>query len=142
MAHRVLVVDDEADLLFLFQKKLKLRQYECFVATNSADGWTIAQQEQPDLVILDLLLSGQHGFVLLRRLKNDPVLRKTKVIIMTAMTSAATRTEALRLGAEAYFEKPLDMGKLVETIERLLGGPQTSASSASDECGIAPPSDS
>ena len=118
---RVLIVDDEPDLRLLLQRKLTLHKYECFTAANTAQAWTIAARELPDIVLLDLMLSGEHGFLLLRRLKSDPLLRRIRVVIVSATASEQTRAEAQRLGASAFFQKPFDFEQLLQALQQLSG---------------------
>ena len=124
---RVLIVDDEPDLRLLLQRKLTLHKYECFTAANAAQAWTIAARDLPDILLLDLMLSGEHGFLLLRRLKSDPLLRRIRVVIVSATGSEQTRAEAARLGASAFFQKPFDFEQLLQTLQRLLNAPDASA---------------
>ena len=136
MLPRILIVDDEPDLRLLLQRKLTLHKYECFTAANTAQAWTIAARELPDIMLLDLMLSGEHGFLLLRRLKSDPLLRRIRVIIVSATASEQTRAEAARLGASAFFQKPFDFEQLLQTLQRppdaagTLAAPQAAASEA------------
>ena len=118
---RVLIVDDEADWVWLIRQRLALHHFDCLTATSGTEVWTIAKRERPDAIILDLMLPGEHGLLVLRRLKSDRELRQMTIIIMTALTSPQTRADALRSGADAYFEKPFSLQELVETLERLLG---------------------
>ncbi len=119
--NRVLIVDDEADWVWLIRQRLALHQFECLTAGTGPEAWNVAKQEHPDVVILDLMLPGEHGLLVLRRMKSDLTLRGMKVVITTAMTNPQTRADALRLGADAYFEKPFRLADLVHTLERLLG---------------------
>ena len=118
---RILIVDDEADWVWLIRQRLALHRFDCLTAASGPEAWTVARRERPDAIILDLMLPGEHGLLVLRRLKSDRDLRQMKVIIMTALTSAQSRADALRSGADAYFEKPFSLNELVQTLDRLMG---------------------
>ncbi len=118
---RVLVVEDEPELALLLRKKLTADGFLCATASDGAQAWAAAKRETPDAVILDLMLSGEHGLMLLRRFKSDPVLRQAKVIVTTAWTNEQTRLEAQRLGASAFVEKPFSLEALVGILRQLLG---------------------
>lgn len=142
---RVLIIDDDAITLAMVQQTLASERYECLTTMNGAQGWAMTKQEAPDVVITDLLLPAAHGFQVLRYIKSDPQLRQTKVILMTASGSAQVRAEAKRLGADAYFDKPIDFVELLKTLQQLLQAPAGSAppapptSVASDEGGMVLP---
>ena len=81
---------------------------------------TVAQKENPDLVLLDLGLPAGDGFVVLDRLKKAPALSTIPVIVLSARDPVANRDRALQAGARAYFHKPADMRELLETIREQL----------------------
>ncbi len=137
VTYRVLVIEDDPITLEMLRQTFQHHRWECFTATNGAQGWALAKQEIPDVILSDLLLPMKHGFQILRQAKSDAQLRSTKVVIMTASGNEQTRAEARQLGAEAYFDKPFDLEELVKTLTQLLA-PATGQRSAPKPTPAAP----
>ena len=116
--HKILIVDDERFILKMYQAKLGQAGFEVFTATNGRDGFKVANQEKPDLILLDVVMNKQDGFVTLKKLKKNLETKRIPVFILTNLNSSPDRAEALRLGAAGYFVKvetePADLLKLVK----------------------------
>ncbi len=113
---KILVVDDDPDLLKAL--RLRLRANNCDVISVS-DGYSVmgaAQKEQPDVIILDLGLPAGDGFVVLERLQNSDSLSGIPVIVLTARDPQGNEQRALRAGAAAFFQKPVDNEELLNVI--------------------------
>jgi DNA-binding response OmpR family regulator len=113
---KILVVDDDPDLLRAL--RLRLRANNCEIVTAS-DGYTVlaaAQKEHPDLIILDLGLPAGDGFVVLERLQNSDTLSSIPVIVLTARDPQNNEQRALKAGAAAFFQKPVDNEELLNVI--------------------------
>ncbi len=113
---KILVVDDDPDLLKAL--RLRLRANNCDVISVS-DGYSVmgaAQKEQPDVIILDLGLPAGDGFVVLERLQNSDLLSGIPVIVLTARDPQGNEQRALRAGAAAFFQKPVDNEELLNVI--------------------------
>ncbi len=113
---KILVVDDDPDLLKAL--RLRLRANNCEVITAS-DGYSVvgaAQKEHPDVIILDLGLPAGDGFVVLERLQQSDALSGIPVIVLTARDPQGNEARALKAGATAFFQKPVDNEELLNTI--------------------------
>jgi two-component system KDP operon response regulator KdpE len=113
---KILVVDDDPDLLKAL--RLRLRANNCDVISVS-DGYSVmgaAQKEHPDVIILDLGLPAGDGFVVLERLQSSDTLSGIPVIVLTARDPQGNEARALRAGAAAFFQKPVDNEELLNVI--------------------------
>jgi DNA-binding response OmpR family regulator len=113
---RILVVDDDPDLVRAL--RLRLRAHNCEVVTAS-DGYSViasAQKEHPDLIILDIGLPAGDGFVVLERLQTSDTLSSIPVIVLTARDPQNNEERALKAGAAAFFQKPADNEELLNVI--------------------------
>jgi TonB family protein len=121
---KILVIDYDQASLQALHKTLTQEGFEIVLASDGQAGWEKFQSEDPDLVLMEAMLSKIHGFELCDRITKNPV-RKVPVFIMTGVyKDRVYRTEALRTyGASEYFEKPLDMLKFLASIHAVLTVP-------------------
>ena len=117
---RVLVADDEQDLVWALRHTLRGEGYEVLVAYNGLEALALAQQERPDLVILDVMMPGLDGLDVCRRLRGDPVLAAVPVLFLTVRSSIEQRVEGLDEGSDDYLVKPFDMRELKARVRALL----------------------
>jgi CheY-like chemotaxis protein len=117
---KILVVDDNPQAGTLLEYALQEEGYEAVKALNGLEGLKLAKTERVDLVILDILLPGIDGFEVCHRLRAAPETATTPVIMISAKAREEDRATALRIGADAYFGKPLGMSELMKAIENLL----------------------
>jgi DNA-binding response OmpR family regulator len=115
---KILIVDDESDIRELLNIRLRKRGYDTAFAGDAIAAVSVAQEEMPDLILLDLGLPGGEGLLVLERLRAIASLGWIPVIVVSARDESAQR--ALDAGAKAYFPKPIDLDELVEAIEREL----------------------
>jgi CheY-like chemotaxis protein len=114
---KILVVDDERDILSLLQHHLSTQGYQVITATTGAQAIAKAISEKPDLITLDLLLPDRHGLDVLRELKERPQTTRIPVVVLSV---AQDETDGYRLGALDYIVKPVDENQLLETISQIL----------------------
>ena len=117
---KILVVDDNPQAATLLVYALEEEGFEAVKALNGLEGLKLAKSERVDLVILDILLPGIDGFEVCHRLRAAPETASTPVIMISAKSRDEDRATALRIGADAYFGKPLGMSELMKAIENLL----------------------
>ena len=108
MSARILVVDDIDANVRLLEAKLTADYYEVLTATDGVSGLAIAAAEQPDIILLDVMMPGMDGFQVCRRLKDDPVTRHIPVVLVTALDGRADRIAGLEAGADEFLTKPID----------------------------------
>lgn len=115
---KVLIIDDDIDLLHLLTKKLHKNDIECISATLPGEGLKKAQEYNPDLVLLDLNLPKMSGFGFLREFKHQPQLSPIPVVILTAIDDADVSQEAINLGAVTYLTKSCSDEELISAINK------------------------
>ena len=120
MSHRILVVDDEADITALVAYHLAKAGYRVSTAANGTDALRSAREERPDVVVLDLMLPGVSGLDVLAELRRRPESRDVGVILLTARRDEPDRIKGLTLGADDYLTKPFSPDELVLRVQALL----------------------
>ena len=118
---RILVVEDDPDQRLAINVRLRAEKYSVVFAGDGASAVGTAQRERPDLIVLDLGLPGGDGFTVLDRLRAIPRLAGIPVIVLTAQDPTATRDRTLDLGAESFFQKPVDSAEFLAAIRAALG---------------------
>ena len=121
MPKRILIVDDEPDLLEMVQINLEIEGYECIVAYDGFRALDRARKEQPDLIILDVMLPGLNGYKVCRLLKFDEKYKRIPINMLTAEAQQADRLMGEATGANYYMTKPFDADKLLAKVKELLG---------------------
>src|ERR1700683_4279608 len=118
---KILVVDDDPDLVRALRLRLRANNYD---VTSASDGYVAiasAQKARPSLIILDLGLPVGDGFVVLDRLQNSGALAAIPVIVLSARDPQNNEEKALKAGAAAFFQKPADNDELLNVIRVSLG---------------------
>ena len=117
---KILVVDDEPDISELVALHLARDGHECVCLTNGLEVFPYVTAHQPDLIVLDLMLPGQDGLTVFKRLRADSRSRTTPVIILTARAQMSDRISGLELGADDYLTKPFSPRELALRISAVL----------------------
>lgn len=119
---RILVVDDESELVEMIKFRLEAGGYNVITAYNGQDALDKARSEKPDLIILDLMLPRIDGYKVCRMLKFDEKYRHIPIILFTARAQETDRDMGKEVGADAYIVKPFEpqelMGKIVELLRK------------------------
>jgi DNA-binding response OmpR family regulator len=116
---RVLVVDDDRDISETFRMALEAEGAEVFTAADGNTGVRKAAEEDPDVVLLDMMLPGRSGFLALEKIKGRD--KSPHVIMVTANEGRRHQEYAESMGVDAYLLKPVPLGQLLDTIARLTG---------------------
>ena len=123
MTARILIVDDQPDIRKLISLTLQhLDDAELFEASNGSEGWRMAQDVKPDLMLLDVMMPGElDGYQVCEKVKQDPVLGKhTKVILLTARAQKEDLEAGQRAGSDAYLTKAFSPLKLLDVVDEML----------------------
>lgn len=115
--HRILLIEDEADLRRTLKLNLKDQGYKVIAAADGRDGLDKARSKAPDLIILDLMLPGLDGLSLMRALRQES---DVPVLMLTARTSEIDKIIGLESGADDYLTKPFSLGEMLARIRALL----------------------
>ena len=119
---RILLVEDNEMNRDMLSRRLERRGYEVIVAVDGEEGVERAKADAPDLVVMDLSLPGIDGWEATRQLKAADETRSIPVLALTAHAMAGDRERALEAGCDDFDTKPVDLPRLVDKIEELLGG--------------------
>ncbi len=122
---KILVVDDDPDILKLMNAKLKASGYQVSFASDGVSCMSEVRKQDPDLIVLDLGLPAGDGFTTLERLKGQIAFSDIPVVVLTAREAAVARERAIEAGASAFFEKSESKDDVLAAIWRLLEDPLT-----------------
>lgn len=118
--HKILIVDDEPDILEFMQYNLEREGFEVFMASSGKQALEVAKDELPDLIILDVMMPGMDGIETCRELRNDPRLRDTIIAFLTARNEDYSQIAGFESGADDYIAKPIKPRVLISRIKALL----------------------
>ncbi len=125
---KVLIIDDDADALAVTASNLrKCGGFDAVTCQSSLDALSELTREQPDVVLLDIMMPRVDGFQICRQIKETPGLEGVKIIVYSAKIFDVDRRKALRLGADAYLSKVVESDKLIDTIHRVLDAREVKA---------------
>jgi len=119
-ARRILVVDDEPNILFALGETVRDLGFECIAACDGEDALVIARGVRPNLVITDVIMPRLSGYELCVKLKADEATRDIPVVMVTVRAAAQDHEQGTLAGAEAYLTKPFRITELKEIIDKLL----------------------
>jgi DNA-binding response OmpR family regulator len=117
---RILLVDDDAEIVESLRLALESNGYTVLIARDGNQGLALSERENPDLVILDMMMPKRSGFLVLekmRRTRETPL----RVIMITANEGSRHKAYAEMLGVDDYIRKPFPMDRLIESVQRLIG---------------------
>ena len=120
MAKRILIVEDEPDLMAYFKLALARTGFELEMASNGHEAVRRARELRPDLVLMDVMLPGITGIEACRRLYADPDLAKMRIVMLSSRTEDEVRQAALEAGAMDYWTKPIGPTELLEKVQGVL----------------------
>lgn len=120
MAQRILVIEDYQSTARFLTYTLEQEGFQTSVAQNGIEGLRKAQEEKPDLIILDVMLPGLDGFELCRRLRADEKTAKLPVLMLSAKAQEVDKTTGLKMGADMYMSKPALPEKIVAAVKSTL----------------------
>lgn len=141
IADRILVVDDEPEIVALVAYHLAKAGYRVSTAASGQDALDMAHRERPALIVLDLMLPGMSGFDVLEHVRSDDHTRNVAVLMLTARREEPDRIRGLSLGADDYLTKPFSPAELVLRVAAILrraGTASSSLSSSADQLAIGP----
>ena len=118
---KILLVDDEQMNRDPLARRLTRRGYEVGQATNADQAIAMTRQEQPDVVLMDIGLPGKTGYEATREIKADPAISAIPIIALTGFAMEDERAKALSEGCDDYDTKPVELARLLQKIEALLG---------------------
>ena len=117
---KILIVEDNEKNMKLVRDILRHQGYETLEAVNGLDGVRLAEQQQPDLVLMDIQLPDIDGIEALRRIRAEPALDRVPVIAVSASVMPDDQQKIISSGFDAFITKPINLKQFVETVQRFL----------------------
>lgn len=119
-AKKILIADDQLYMIRLLEMTLKKGGYEVVSCRDGNEALATAAREQPQLIVLDLIMPGLDGIGALRQLKENPVTKNIPVVVLSAIGHALTQAEAERVGAAMFMTKPFSPNQLLVEVKKIL----------------------
>jgi CheY-like chemotaxis protein len=116
----VIIADDEPSVRLLVQATIGADDYNVVEASDGDEAWSLIQEHRPSLVLLDVRMPGRTGLDILRAIRLDPNLARTKVILVTAEALASDIAAGLAAGADSYMTKPFSPRDLLSRLDEAL----------------------
>lgn len=118
-AKKILIADDEPDILEIIEYNLKADGYDVYTAKDGDDALTKAKQVKPDLIILDVMMPKRNGVEVCEILRSQPAFKETLIIFLTALSDEASHLKGLDTGADDYVSKPISPKLLISRVNAL-----------------------
>ena len=122
MTHKLLVADDEPNIIILLEYLMKRAGYQVLLATDGQQALETIQRERPALVLLDVMMPGKTGFEVCQEVRADPALDGVRILMLTAKGRENDISKGMALGANAYMTKPFSTRDLVQKVAEMLEG--------------------
>lgn len=120
MAYRILLIDDEADILEFVKYNLEKDGYEVFTASNGAEGLEVALKMKPHLILLDMMMPVLDGIETCKAIRQSPTLKNVMVVFLSAVGTEETMVQGYGVGADDYINKPIKMNVLRGRVQAIL----------------------
>ena len=120
MTSKILVIEDDPNILTLIRQTLQRAGYEVITATNGSEGLRLVQETQPHLIVLDITMPGLDGYQVCHYVRNDEATKHLPIIMVTAMSRPADQRRGFELGADDYLPKPFQIAELITRVQSLL----------------------
>ena len=125
MTKKILIADDEPNIVTALEFLLQRNRYEVFIARNGEDALKLVEAHQPDLVLLDVMMPVRSGYEVCQRMRERAEWRHIKIIMLTAKGRDVEMSKGLSIGADLYITKPFSTQELVAKINGLVGAGAT-----------------
>lgn len=120
MSAKILLVDDEPNILLSLDFLMRKNGFQVLLARNGTEAFELLHAEIPDLVILDIMMPDVDGYQICQLIKSDERFKKVKVIFLSAKSKESDIAKGLELGADAYITKPFANKNLLEKVKELM----------------------
>ncbi len=117
---KILVVDDDKAINELIKVNLELQGYNVVQAYNGVEGFAKAKQEEPSLIILDVMMPDVDGYTMAQRVRQCPEISDTPIIMLTALSELGNKVEGFNIGVDDYLTKPFEIDELIVRVRALL----------------------
>ncbi len=121
MSQKILIVEDEPNIVVPLRFSLEQKGYQILVADNGEDALNLMPMEKPDLILLDIMLPGVDGYEVCEAIRRNRDLRSTKIVFLSAMGRDIDIAKGMSLAADAYITKPFSILEVIGKVAELLG---------------------
>ncbi|GGH72918.1 MAG: response regulator [Bacteroidetes bacterium] len=118
--HKILIVDDEPNIVMSLDYLLRRKNYNVFVARNGSEALSAIEEHKPDLILLDIMMPDVDGYEICERVKADPETHQIKIIFISAKSKKSDIEKGYELGADMYMVKPFSNKDLLDQITKQL----------------------
>jgi len=118
---RILIADDEPNIVISLEFVMRQNGFETRTAANGDEALKAVEEFDPDLLLLDVMMPVRNGYEICQTLRDNPALKKVKIVMLTAKGRELEVAKGLAMGADAYITKPFATQELLDTVKRLLG---------------------
>ena len=122
MAHRILIADDEPNIVLALEFLMKKEGYEVQTAGDGEHALRAIEKSHPDLILLDIMMPKLDGYEVCQRIRSDPSMKDIVIIMLTAKGREVEREKGLALGADFYITKPFSTQEVVQKVREVLAG--------------------
>ena len=120
MSSKILIADDEPNILVSLEFLMKREGFDVSVARDGVEALAAIREQQPELVLLDVMMPGKSGFEVCQEVRADDALRGVRILMLTAKGRETDRARGVGAGADAYMTKPFSTRDLVDTVRTML----------------------
>jgi len=120
MIKKILIVDDEPNIVMTLEYTFKKQNFEVFIARDGSEAMQILETVIPDVVLLDIMMPNIDGYQTLKYIKKNKTLKNTKVIFLTAKNKTSDIEKGMELGVDKYITKPFSIKNIVSEVNELL----------------------
>ena len=117
---KVLIVDDEPNIVMSLEYAFKKKDFEVFIARDGTEALEIAGQELPHVILLDIMMPKMDGYETLKKLRKNVHLKHTKVVFISAKSKVVDVEKGLKMGADSYVTKPFSIKKVIDNVEQMI----------------------
>ncbi|CAM1368884.1 response regulator transcription factor [Tenacibaculum xiamenense] len=117
---RILIVDDEPNIVMSLEYAFKKKSYDVFIARDGTEAFEIAKEQSPQIILLDIMMPKMDGYETLKKIKEVEHLKNAKVIFLSAKSKTNDIEKGMKLGADDYVTKPFSVKKLIEKVETMI----------------------
>jgi DNA-binding response OmpR family regulator len=122
MAHRILIADDEPNIVLALEFLMKKEGYEVQTVSDGEEALRTIEKSPPDLILLDIMMPKLDGYEVCQRIRSDPSMKDIVIIMLTAKGREVEREKGLALGADFYITKPFSTREVVQKVREVLAG--------------------
>ena len=120
MSKKILIVDDEPNIVMSLEYAFKKKDFEVFIARDGTEALEIANLQLPTIILLDIMMPKMDGYETLKQIRSNKDLNGTKVVFLSAKSKMADVEKGLKLGADSYVTKPFSVKKVIADIEQMI----------------------